>query len=144
MGKLRPREVVRPLNWRQSGAHSPGLPGVSVLSCEVGWVREQAESRGVAKGVKGKQRTGVEEAQDAEGTREEELSHLAPSGTGGSGWRSLDPGEVTAGEGSPNLVSQAQCVPLLAGGACRHWTAAGALGLHWGCSGSLAKGTLAS
>lgn len=44
-------------------------------------VGEQAELRGIEKGIKGKQ--GAEDgsggvAQDAEGTSEEELSHLCP------------------------------------------------------------------
>lgn len=51
-------------------------------SCEVGMVGEQAELRGAEKGMreiqKGEDRNGGV-ARDAEGAREEELSHLCPT-----------------------------------------------------------------
>lgn len=45
---------------------------------------------------------------------------------------SVDPGEVTAGEGSPNLVSQAEWVPLfsLVGRLATTGQQLGGLGLH--------------
>lgn len=71
---------------------------------------------GGEKGIKGKQRAeygsgGV--GHNAEGAREEELSHLcplqAPEEAAGD---SVDPGEVTAGEASPSMGSQAEWVLL--------------------------------
>lgn len=54
----------------------------------------------------------------------------SPRVPGEAAGESLDPGEVTAGEGFPSLVSGRVGTPLPACGACHHRTAAGGLALH--------------
>lgn len=81
----------------------------------MGWVGGRAELRGVEKGIKGKrrQKTGVEEwLRTPRAQRRGAGPPCPPQALEEAAGDSVDPGEVTAGEGSPNLVSQAKWVPL--------------------------------
>lgn len=145
MGKRRPREEASPLSWRQTCVCGPGFlvprsplgsPRLSLFHpVRSGWAGV-AGGMGGEKGIKGKQpKTGW-----GGHLRRGAEPSASPQAPGEAAGESVDPREVTAGQGFPSLMFQAEGVPpsSLWGlpawdsswGACGHSaSAAGATGI---------------